>query len=182
MEAASRGVLAHLASCYEAVYRVAGAAAPALVDEAAVVRAYEVARALGALSLAAREALGVGSVEPFEPVVEVLAGALEADPNGRLLIVVLSQVVGPRLLVSLRDARLALGDDPEAAALVEEAADALVAQLHALAGTLLASARFAAEERLGAPGPFDGTLAAAVRELAGTLDDAGMAESLGVSR
>ena len=181
MSDAVRAILDHLWSCDEAVYRVVGAAAPTLGDDAAVVRAHEFARVLGALALELRGALGDAPGEPFTPLVDVLEAAVAGDPDGRLLVATLSQVVGPRLLVTLRDARVALGSDP-AGALVDHGATALVAQLHALAATMLAGARYATSEPLDATSAAPGSLGEGVRRLAEVLDAAGFAESFGVAR
>ncbi|HVB70315.1 MAG TPA: hypothetical protein VND83_02280 [Acidimicrobiales bacterium] len=162
----TRGVLAHLGSCFTAPYRVLGAAAGTFSDDGAVVRSYETARVFGELALATRERLGEGS-EPLEVLLEVLDGAVEGDPTGRLALYCVAVVVGPRLLVSLRDARDVVDDD--ARGLIDHASDLVVAEIIAIRE--LASAR---EDPDAGPGP------GAVRALNVALEGAGFAESFGV--
>jgi hypothetical protein len=161
-------VLAHLGSCFAAPYRVLGEAAPTFSDDAAVVRAYEAARAFGELALAIAERLG-RPVEPLGAVAEVLARAVAEDPAGRLALYCVAVVVGPRLLVSLRDARGRVDED--ARGLLDQASDLVVGEIVAIRDLAVASS--GAEE---SPGP------GAARALGEALDAAGYAESLGTDR
>jgi len=159
-------VLAHLASCFVALYRVLGAAAGSFGDDAAVVRSYESARVFGELALSVRTRLGEGA-EPLEPLARVLESAVRDDPTGWLSLTCLAVVAGPRLLVSLRDARDAVeaGDR----GFIDHASDLVVSEIVAI--RVLAAAR----EDLGAgPGPRE------VHAFNVALDDAGYAESFGV--
>jgi hypothetical protein len=165
---ATRAVLAHLGSCAAAPYRVLGEAAPTFGDDAAVVRAFEAARAFGAVALAAREALDE-PVEPSALVSEVLTRAVRADPSGRLALYGLAVVVGPRFLVSLRDAREVVDD--EARGLLDDASDLVVAEIMAVRA--LAGTRGDVE---------DVATVRAARALGEALDAAGCAESLGLGR
>jgi hypothetical protein len=159
-------VLAHLASCFVALYRSLGAAAGSFSDDAAVVRSYESARAFGELALALRTRLGEGS-EPLEPLTRVLESAVRDDPSGRLALTCLAVVVGPRLLVSLRDARGVVDEGDRG--FIDHASDLVVSEIVAIRD--LAATR----EDLGAgPGPR------ALHAFNEALDDAGYAESFGV--
>jgi len=164
----TREVLAHLASVFAAPYRVLGASAGSFGDDGAVVRAYEAARTFGELALAARETLGEVR-EPFAPVAVVLERAVGEDPSGRLALYALAVVVGPRLLVSLRDARAVV--DADAVDLLDHASDLVVGQIVAIRD--LAGSRHDDE---------DARLARVARSLAEDLDAAGYADSLGVGR
>lgn len=164
----ARRIVAHLASCFAAPYRVLGAAAPTFSDDGAVVRAYEAARAFGALGLEARDLLGEGA-EPFAPASAVLARAAGEDPTGHQALYGLAVVVGPRLLVSLRDAREKV--DGAARGLLDHASDLVVGQIVAIRD--LAGRR---GDGGGGPGP------GAARALGEALDAAGYAESLGIDR
>jgi hypothetical protein len=161
----SRDVLAHLASCFVVPYRVLGEAAGTFSDDGAVVRAYEVARTFGELALAAREELGE-MPEPLGPLEAVLTQSVDEDPSGRLALYCVAVVVGPRLLVSLRDARGEV--DEGTRRLLDHASDLIVAQIVAIRD--LAGAR----DSDPSAGP------AAARALGEALDGAGYAESFGV--
>ena len=107
----------HLGSLYGALYRVLGERAVGFSADAAVVRCYEASRAFGELAAEARDSLGE-EVAENEVLAEVLGASADADPTGVTTLGVVASVVGPRLLVTLRDARAVLGDDVEAAARV----------------------------------------------------------------
>ena len=77
---------------------------------------------------------------------------------------------GPRLLVSLRDARDALGDDREVTALLEQAARVGVAQILAVG-----------EVAKALPPIEDPAWQVAARELAEMLENSGNADSFGLS-
>jgi hypothetical protein len=80
-------------------------------------------------------------------------------------------VVGPRLLVSLRDARESLTGDQEVTTLLENAAQVTVAQL------LLIATVTHNQENIDDP-----AWQAAARALTTTVEKAGNAESFGLSR
>lgn len=162
----TRAILAHLGACAAAGYRVLGEAAPTFSDDAAVVRAYEASRALGEIALSVREAIDQ-PVEPLALVAEVLTRSVTLDPTGRLALDCLAVVVGPRLLVSLRDARA--GVDPDATALLDFASDLVMGEIVAV-------------RDLAAPPDdvVDAARARAARLLADALEAAGYADSLGI--
>ncbi len=162
----TREVLAHLGSCFAAPYRVLGEAAGTFSDDGAVVRSYETSRVFGELTLATRDRLGEGSA-PMEVLVEVLDRSARGDPTGRLALYCVAVVVGPRLLVSLRDAREVVDDD--ARGLIDYASNLVVGEIIAVRD--LASAR---DEVDTGPGP------GAVRALSEALEGAGFAESFGL--
>jgi hypothetical protein len=161
----AREVLSHLASCFVAPYRVLGEAAATFSDDGVVVRAYETARTFGELALAARERLGVPS-EPLGPLVAVLTRAVDEDATGRLALYCVAVVAGPRLLVSLRDARDQV--DERDRDLIDHASDLVVREIVAIRDLA------ARDEPNAGPGP------GAARALGGALDDAGYAESFGL--
>ena len=145
-----------LAALYGALYRALGEGAPRLARDVAVVRLHESARAFGALALA----LERPEVEPDPFVTATLVGALEDDASGDLALFALAMVVGPRLLVSLRDLR-EVEPDP----LLDEGSRVVLAEVRA-AG-LAASGEDRGEE-------WDER----ARRLRDTFDQAGYAESL----
>ncbi len=166
MNDATRACLAHLGSCFAALYRVLGESAPRFEDDASVVRAYEASRAFGELTLATRDAID-RPVEPLDVLADVLGRAVADDPSGRLALYCLAVVVGPRLLVSLRDARGVV--EESAAALLDDASNLVVSEIVAI------------RDLAGAPGERDAaTGPGAARALGEALDDAGYADSLGV--
>src|ERR1700722_12854956 len=101
----SRATLEHLFACFDTTYQVLGASAPNLTNDAYVVRTYEAARSMGEIALSLRTVLGDVSAEPVEALREVLMEAVGDDLTGAMLLFCLAMVVGPRLMVSLRDAR-----------------------------------------------------------------------------
>ena len=171
MKPTNREIGEHLLACYDTIYIVLGESAPTLSNDAYVVRTYETARAYGALALELRQHLGEPVVVPIPVLDEVLHRAVAGDQTGALVLYAMAMVVGPRLLVSLLDARTALDGDPTLTALFNEASMACVREIRATGEVAKDQA------------PIDDlewqTLA---RDLATTLDSAGNAESLGVSR
>ncbi len=167
----SRATLEHLFSCFDTMYRVLGASAPAFTDDAYVVRTYESARALGEVALRFREHLGEVEPEPVSALAMVLLEAAEADPTGAMSLYCLAMVAGPRVLVSLRDARQYVDLDGEELAIVNLASEVLLAQMHAVG------------EVAGRRGPIeDEDWQRRARELADGLEQGGNAESFGISR
>jgi len=164
-------IAAHLLSCFEAIYLVLGESAPKMLDDAYVIRSYETARAYGELALATRAYLGDADVPPLALLEAVLRFAVGADESGAMAMFAMSVAVGPRLLVSLLDARGAITDDPELLAILERASQVGVAQIRAIGDA--ASTR---------PPIEDLAWQNAARDLVNTLETAGSAESLGISR
>lgn len=161
--------LAHLQSCFEAAYRALGEGAPTLSDDAFVIRTYELARAFGELALATRSLLEE-CLDPLPILEAVLAQAIAGDETGAMGLYAIVMVVGPRLLVSLRDARDVVDRD-DARALIDHARDVIVAQILATG-----------EVAKGRPAIEDASWQAAARDLTIILEESNYAESFGISR
>jgi hypothetical protein len=167
----ARDALARLFSCFDATYQVLGSSAPQLTNDAYVVRTYEAARAIGGVTLSLREVLGAVESQPVAALHDVLLESVAEDLTGALLLYCLAMVVGPRLLVSLRDAR----------EFEEFPGDALEVVTRA-SGTLLAEI-LAVGEVAKRQGPIDDPhWQERARGLSEQLDQAGFADSFGVSR
>lgn len=164
------GVTLELAGATEAIYGVLGRRVGELRDDGYVVGLFEMARACGAASLALREAAGVATVTPAPVVADVLTRSIDADPSGALCVYATTMVVVPRLLVALRDARVARDDESLAPTLVQ------------VTDTLVGALRRLAEHAHDQEVYDDPEWQAAARALARTLDDAGYGESLVISR
>jgi len=167
----SREALAHLAACFDAIYRVLGEAAPTLTNDAYVVRTFESARAMGEVAVALRDFLEVEEDAPLSRVVRVLEDAVAGDATGAMVLFCFVVVVGPRLLVSLRDVREDVVLSEAELALTNLASGALVAEILAV-GEVARDAE--AEE--------DEAWQERARGLSLALDDAGYADNLGVYR
>ena len=167
----SKEVAGHLFSCFNAVYEVVGESAPGFSNDAYVVRAHDLGRAFGALSLDLRPYLD--GTEPAAPAAleSVLRRAVASDESGAMILYAMSMVVGPRLLVSLLDARVALSND-----------DALYEQLNRASQVVVAEILATAESAKHQAPIEDPVWQAVARDLSSTLDHAGNAESLGISR
>jgi hypothetical protein len=166
----NREIAEHLLACYDTIYIVLGESAPALSNDAYVVRTYETARAYGALALELREHLGGPTTVPVPVLDEVLRRAVAGDDTGALVLYAMAMVVGPRLLVSLLDARTALSPDPGLTALFNDASMVCVKEIRATGEV--------AEDQAPIEDAEWQTLA---RDLSRTFDEAGNAESLGIS-
>ena len=129
MKPTSRQTVEHLLSCCDAIYMVLGESAPLLGNDAYVVRVHEMSRAFGALAQTMRAHLGTSDVEPSPIIVEILGDAVAGDETGALVLYAMTMVVGPRLLVSLRDAREAFAGEGEVTALLEDAARVSVGEI-----------------------------------------------------
>jgi hypothetical protein len=161
----------HLFSCFDTTYRVLGESAPILMNDAYVIRTYEMARALGEVSMGFREYLGEVTITPLAPLEDVLRRAVACDTSGAMILFAMATLVGPRVLVSLRDAR-ALGNLNESELeILNLASEVLVREIRAVGDV---AARFPPTEDLA--------WQASARTLATTLDATGNAESFGVSR
>lgn len=169
MDPSARAAMSHLLACLDTTYRVLGEAAPTFTRDAYVLRVYEAARAIGESALRFREYLGVASVPPVAPLEAVLRRAAQ-DETGAMTLFCLVSVVGPRLLVSLRDAREAGGLDPTALEAVNGASSTLIREMHAVGAAASAE-----------PLVEDEAWRARARGLARTLEEAGYAESLGLA-
>lgn len=164
-------VLGHVLSCFDAMYKVLGESAPRLTNNAYVVCAYEMSRAFGEVALELRTQLGAESVEPLGIIDAVLTHAVLADETGAMVLYAVSMVVGPRLLVTLLDARAHMDADERALALLDRAAEVCVAQM-----------RGVGEVAKTQPPIEDLSWQAAARDLTITLESAGNAESFGLTR
>jgi hypothetical protein len=166
-----RETLEHLFSCFDTMYRVLGASAPNFSDDAYVVRTYESARALGDVALTFREYLGDVDSEPVPALADVLIVAGGDDPTGAMSLYCLAMVAGPRVLVSLRDAREYVSFSDKETEVLNMASQVLLAQMHAVGEV--------AQRR----GPIeDEDWQRRARELADGLEITGNAESFGISR
>ena len=171
MTPTSREIAEHILACYDTIYIVLGESAPSLTTDAYVVRTYESARAYGELALELRARLGDGRVMPLPVLEDVLRRAVADDASGSLVLYAMAMVVGPRLLVSLLDARNALSGDPELSALFSDASMVCVRDI-----------RRTGEVAKDQEPIEDPEWLARARALAETFDSAGNAESLGLSR
>jgi hypothetical protein len=168
---ASQGTVTHLLSCCDAIYLGLGETAPKLTNDASVVRLYEMSRSFGELALSMREYVGGSDVGPLDIIHETLHQAFLDDPTGAMTLYAMALVIGPRLLVSLRDAREALMTDRDVTALLEHAAQVAVAEIRSIA-------TMAQDERI----IDDPTWEAAARGLRTAVETAGNADSFGLSR
>ena len=161
----------HLLSCFDAVYLGLGENAPKLSTDAYVVRVHEMSRSFGEIALDLRVYIGPGEVAPLAVIGDVLDQACGKDPSGAMTLFAMALVVGPRLLVSLRDARENLGPDCELTTICERAAQVTVQQLLQIANATQH------REDIDDPGWQEGA-----RSLTKLVDSAGNAESFGISR
>jgi hypothetical protein len=167
----NREIADHLLACYDTIYIVLGESAPSFSNDAYVVRSYETARAYGGLALELREHLGGATVAPIPVLETVLREAAAGDDTGALVLYAMAMVVGPRLLVSLLDARNSLSNDPELTKLFSEASMLCVREIRATGEVAKDQEPIEDQEWL-----------ALARGLAESLENAGNAESLGLSR
>lgn len=171
MTPTNRDIAEHILACYDTIYIVLGESAPTLTNDAYVVRTYEMARAYGALALELREHLGDGDVAPIPVLEGVLRQAVAGDRTGALVLYAMAMVVGPRLLVSLLDARNALVSDPRLTELFNEASMVCVKEIRATGEVAKDQA------------PIDDVgWQDRARGLSVTFESTGNAESLGISR
>lgn len=149
----------------DGLYLGLGEAAPALEGDAATIALYESSREVGAAALAWRERLDAGPATPRAAVAGTLAEAARLDPSGRLALAAMTSLVGPRVLVTLRDLREEGDLDEAARAASSVASDAVVAAIWRCAR---------AAERLG---PGDPAGAEGFAALARRLEAEGFGES-----
>ena len=171
MTPSNREMTEHLFACFDALYRVFGEGAPTLTNDAFVVRAHEASRAFGTLALETRSHLDGAHEERFALLEGVLRFAFDHDETGAMAMFALAVVVGPRLLVSLLDARDAMTEDAGLRLLWDRASDVTVTQIRAVGE--------AAKDQSPIEDP---SWQLAARDLVTTLESAGSAESLGISR
>jgi RecA/RadA recombinase len=167
----SRATLEHLFSCFDTTYQVLGASAPNLTTDAYVVRTYEAARAMGDVALSLRTILVEVPSTQVEALHDVLVESVADDLSGAMLLFCLAMVVGPRLMVSLRDAREFDEFDAEVLSALNEASAVVLAEIVAV----------------GAVAKTQGTIEdehwqEQARGLARHLEEAGYADSFGISR
>jgi hypothetical protein len=134
----AEAVAAHLGACFDGLYRGLGAVAPTFTEDAHVVLAYELSRTFGECrhgfdELGAHRA--AASVAPRPTVSEIeacLVRSATLDPTGALSLFAVASVIGPRLLVSLRDVAAAATEptDGPLARRAREGATALVGAMH----------------------------------------------------
>jgi hypothetical protein len=161
----------HLLACYDTIYMALGESAPTLLNDAYVVRTYEMGRSFGALALEMRDVTEATEVAPIGVLDAVLRHAVASDDSGAMLLYAMAMVVGPRLLVTLLDARANMTSDETLRALFTHGSQVVVAEV-------LATGEVAKNQA-----PIDDpSWQAAAFDLATTLDMAGNAESLGLSR
>ena len=171
MTPTNREIAEHILACYDTIYIVLGESAPSFTNDAYVVRTYETARAYGELALELREHLGDVDVAPIAVLEGVLRDAASGDGTGALVLYAMAMVVGPRLLVSLLDARNSLTNDAE---LTERFSDASMVCVREIRAT----GEVAKDQE-----PIeDPAWLALARGLDESLENAGNAESLGLSR
>jgi hypothetical protein len=167
----SRATLEHLFSCFDTTYQVLGANAPHLTNDAYVVRTYEAARAMGDVALSLREILVDVPGISVDALHDVLMESVADDLSGAMLLFCLAMVVGPRLMVSLRDAREFDEFDAGALHVLNEASAIVLAEILAV-GAVAKSQGTIDDERWQEQ----------ARGLARHLEEAGYADSFGISR
>jgi hypothetical protein len=110
-------------------------------------------------------------VAPLSVLDGVLRQAVAGDPTGALVLYAMAMVVGPRLLVSLLDARNALTGDAALSDLFSDASMICVREIRSIGEVAKDQAPIDDEDWQDL-----------ARGLSTTLDSAGNAESLGISR
>jgi hypothetical protein len=166
----SRETLEHLYSCFDTTYQVLGASAPNLTNDAYVVRTYEAARAMGDIALSLRTILIEVPRDPVPALHDVLMESVADDLTGAMLLFCLAMVVGPRLMVSLRDAREFDEFNADSLELLNEASAVVLAEILAI-GEVAKSQGTIDDERWQEQ----------ARGLAQHLEKAGYADSFGIS-
>ncbi|HEY5110783.1 MAG TPA: hypothetical protein VII67_00465 [Acidimicrobiales bacterium] len=161
----------HLYSCFDSMYAALGESAPMLHDDAFVIRTYEMARACGEVALTFRDYLGDVADERILALDEVLLEAIESDESGAMVLFAMATLIGPRVLVSLRDAREVAGLDDSAKEVLSAASQMLVREI-LLAGEVTKTQASTEDDRWPE----------IARRLSVTLEESGNAESFGISR
>ena len=119
----------HLLACYDTIYMVLGESAPTLTTDAYVVRTYEMGRAFGDLALEMRGHVAATDDVPVPVLDAVLRHAVANDDSGAMLLYAMAMVVGPRLLVTLLDARRNMTSDEPMLTLFNHGSQVVVAQI-----------------------------------------------------
>jgi len=167
----SRDTMAHLFSCFDTMYLVLGEGAPTLTNDAYVIRTYEMARAFGEVALRFREHLVDVETEPLAPLEDVLRRAISLDTTGAMVLFAMATVIGPRVLVSLRDARETGDLDEPEFGIAVLASQVLIQEIRAVG------------EVAGQQAPIDDPKwQSDAQSLSADLDMGGNAESFGISR
>ena len=161
-------VVAHLGDCFDATYRGLGELAPLMSNDAFVVVTHEMSRSFGEVALSMREYTNQPLV-PLPVISALLARSNTLDRSGTLTLYAVAMVLGPRLLVSLRDA-LEIVSEPRARAIFDEAQLVTVRQVRRV-GELVAE-----------PGIDETSWLAGVRELGDMVEFGQNAESFGLFR
>ena len=173
----TEAVAGHLETVLRSIYQSLGATAPALSDDAIVVAVFEMARVFGTCAQrfgelrAHRNDVDPGQPTLIDAVNEVVVGSLQRDPTGALTLYAVCSVLGPRLLISLRDASVAASGPGDVALrhIVHEVAAVVVTQIQR--GGELARGRTSFE---------DPQALQSARELDEMLNRAHFAESFGL--
>ncbi len=161
-------VVAHLGDCFDATYRGLGELAPLMSNDAFVVVTHEMSRSFGEVALSMREYMNRPLV-PLPVISALLARSNTLDPSGTLTLYAVAVVLGPRLLVSLRDA-LEIVSEPRAREIFDEGQLVTVRQVRRV-GELVAE-----------PGIDETSWLAGVRELGDMVEFGQNAESFGLFR
>jgi hypothetical protein len=153
------------------MYLVLGEGAPTLSNDAYVIRTYQMARAFGEVGLSFREYLVDVESQPLAPLEDVLRRAIALDDSGAMVLFAMATVIGPRVLVSLRDARQTDDLDEPARGVLNYASQVLVQEIRAVGDVA------------GEQAPIDDPKwQSDAQRLSANLDMGGNAESFGISR
>jgi hypothetical protein len=128
--------LAAFVRALDGCYRGAGETAPLLSDDALCVRLFEMGRRVGEHVVTLREY--VAPLPPLEIIPALFSSAAATDSSGALSLYLAAMVVGPRLLVSIRDVRS--GVDPTVAALLDACATTVVQEIRLVGDVVSARA------------------------------------------
>ncbi|MDE3008272.1 MAG: hypothetical protein KGI14_04500 [Acidobacteriota bacterium] len=167
MSDVERALARHLHACVAAVYHQVGSSASRFTNDGYAVCAYECARHFGALAFSWRALLDGEAPGDVALLEEVLTRAT-SDETGATTLYAVAIVVGPRLLVSARDA-LEVVTTPEFARTASATLDV----------TLAAMRRVEAAFARAVP-EVDEAWRRQARDLVDLLEAGGMAESLGL--
>jgi hypothetical protein len=174
----TEAVASHLESVLNSLYGSLGELAPRLGDDAIVVAVFEMARLFGecahrlATLRAHRNDVAPLQAQNVAVISAVLERAVDLDASGAYVLYVVSSLVGPRLLISLRDASAGATGPGDVAlrARVSEVATVLVAQIQRVGELARGKTSFDDPDALQS-----------ARELDQMLTLAGFGESFGLS-
>lgn len=162
-------VVAHLLALFDGVYYALGHAAPTLSNDAYVICVHDLSRIFGEVALELRSIDNDEVTGPWPIVEGVLSAAHHNDETGAMLLYAMSMVVGPRILVSLLDARTVV-DSEELRTTFDAASQRVVSSIHAIG-----------EVARHQPVIDDEAWQLAARDLSEMLEMAGHAESFGIT-